>query len=66
MEEEQAQHIFHHYDDAGPRVAVKVERNSRGHNWEATVTGAHTVHEAMTLLRTAETELRLTYGEAPA
>ena len=66
MNDDQEQHIYHHYDDPGPRVGVKVEKNSRGYNWEATVTGAHSVYEAMTLLRTAETDLRTTYGEAPA
>ena len=59
------QHIFHHSDSDGARVNVKVERNSRGFNWEATVTGAKTVEEAMALLVDAEAQLKATYGTEP-
>ncbi len=55
------QHIYHHSDSDGVRVNVKVERNSRGFNYEATVTGAKTVEEAMSTLKDAESKLRSTY-----
>ena len=58
---EQEQHIYHHSDSDGVRVNVKVERNSRGFNYEATITGAKTVDEAMSTLKDAEGKLRDTY-----
>jgi hypothetical protein len=58
------QHIYHHNDSDGARVNVKVERNSRGFNYEATVTGAKTVEEAMALLMDAEAKLRAKYGSS--
>lgn len=57
------QHIYHHYDNDGPRVNVKVERNSRGTNYEATVTGAASVEEAMALLNDAVARLKAEYGQ---
>jgi ABC-type Fe3+-citrate transport system substrate-binding protein len=56
------QHIYHHSDSDGVRVNVKVERNSRGFNYEATITGAKTVDEAMGALKEAESKLRDSYG----
>lgn len=56
------QHIYHHSDSDGPRINVKVERNSRGFNYEATVTGAKSVEEAMALLKEAEAQLTAAYG----
>jgi hypothetical protein len=56
------QHIYHHSDSDGARVNVKVERNSRGFNYEATITGAKTVDEAMTMLKDAEAKLKAVYG----
>lgn len=56
------QHIYHHSDSDGARVNVKVERNSRGFNYEATITGAKTVDEAMTMLQEAEGKLKTAYG----
>jgi hypothetical protein len=61
--ETREQHIFHHSDGDGARVNAKIEHNSRGNNWEATVTGASTVDEAMTLLRDAESKLRMEFGD---
>jgi hypothetical protein len=56
------QNIYHHYDNDGARVTAKVERNTKGYNWEAAVSGAKTVEEAMTLLVEAESELRSKFG----
>jgi hypothetical protein len=56
------QHIFHHSGSDVPKVNVKVERNSRGYNWEASVAGAESVEDAISLLATAEERLRLHFG----
>lgn len=58
-------HFYHHYDNDGARVTVKVERNTKGYNWEAAVTGAKTVDEAMVLLEDAEAKLRTKFGPKP-
>jgi hypothetical protein len=57
------QHVYHHYDNDGAKINVKVEHNSRGNNWEATVTGASTITEACRLLFQAEQELQKQYGQ---
>jgi len=57
------QHVYHHNDSDGARINVKVEKNSRGFNYEATVTGAKTVDEALTLLKDAEEKLRLQFTQ---
>lgn len=56
------QHIYHHSDNDGARINVKVEKNTKGFNYEATVTGAKTVEEAMSLLQEAQKKLEATYG----
>jgi len=60
---ENEQHVYHHQDADGPHINVKVERNSRGYNYEATVTGAKTVKEAVALLKDAIDQLRSTYAD---
>ena len=60
------QHIYHHSDNEGPRVNVKVEKNSRGFNYEASVQGCKDVDEALALLKDAEQKLRAEYGEPAA
>ena len=57
------QHIFHHSDSDGARVSVKVERNTKGFNYEASVSGAKSVDEALALLNDAIARLRAAYGE---
>ena len=60
------QHIYHHNADAEPpRINVKVERNTKGYNWEASVTGALSVEQAMELLKEVEASLHRTYGSVP-
>jgi small-conductance mechanosensitive channel len=54
---------YHQYIDNGPRVNVKVEKNSRGYNFEVTVTGASDVSQALDLIDAAETALRERYGD---
>lgn len=56
-------HHYHHSDNDGIRVTVKVEKNSKGYNWEASGSGAKSVAEAIFALSQAEIELRKIYGE---
>jgi hypothetical protein len=60
------QHIYHHNASEAPRVNVKIEKNTKGYNWEVTVTGAPTVAAALVLINEAETALRAQYGEKTA
>jgi hypothetical protein len=60
------QHIYHHSDSDGAHINLKIERNSRGFNYEATVTGAKSVDEAIALLKDAESKLAAAYGTAQA
>lgn len=56
-------HTYHHDDDR-PRFNVKAEKNSRGYNFEATVTNAPSIQEAMELLNTLTTALEAQYGRS--
>lgn len=56
-------HIYHHRDDDGPRINVSVEKNSKGYNWTATITGASSPANALQWLQWCEENLRKTYGE---
>lgn len=58
------QHVYHHYDNDGARVNVSFERNSRGVNYSATVTGAKTVAEAIELLLAAEEALKKQFQDS--
>ena len=62
MDNQNEQHIYHHYDNDGARINVKVEKNSKGFNYEATVTGAKSVAEAILLVAQTEKELKALYG----
>ena len=54
----QEQHVYHHYDNDGPRVTMKAEKNSKSINYEVAVSGAKTPEEARDLLRTSLTYIR--------
>lgn len=54
------QNVYHHYDNV-PTLNVKVEKNSRGFNYSATVEGARSVDEAMKMLDDAMSQLADTY-----
>jgi hypothetical protein len=56
------QHIYHHSDSDGARITVKVEKNTKGFNYEASVSGAKTVEEALLLLKEAQAKLQAAYG----
>ncbi len=53
-------HHYHHYENspASARVNAKVEQNSRGLNYEVTVTGASTPEEAARLAKEAMRQLK--------
>lgn len=57
------QHIYYHHDSDGPRITMKLEKNTKGYNWEVAVSGAKTVEEAMRLLKQGQEELTAAYGE---
>lgn len=57
-----AQHVYHHNISDGPKVNVKVEKNSRGYNFEVTVTGAASVEDALAMVRDAQAKLAAEYG----
>lgn len=57
------QNVYHHYPDE-PRINVKIEKNSRGYNYEATVTGAKSGDEALALLAEIDAKLKAAYGAA--
>jgi len=60
---DEAQHVYQHQArDAAPLINSKVERNSRGFNWEATVTGARSVAEAIELTALVMDSLGRVYG----
>lgn len=59
------QHVYHHTDNT-PRINVKVEKNTKGYNWEATVTGAATCEEALALLQQVTESLQRVYGNPQA
>lgn len=44
------------------KINIKIEKNSKGFNWEVTVTNADTVDEALAMLMDAEQKLRNQYG----
>ena len=56
------QNIYHHYDNDGVRINVSVEKNTKGFNYNATVTGAKSVEEAMKALIEAQSALEAKYG----
>ena len=56
------QHVYHHNANDGPRVSVKAEKNSKGWNYEASISGAETVELALALLKAATEALQAQYG----
>lgn len=44
------------------KINVKIEKNSKGYNWEVTVTNADTVDEALEIIHDADQKLRQQYG----
>ncbi len=63
MPETNDHHVYHHYDVSGTRVNLKLIRNTKGYNWEITVTEAASVDEGLARLREADQKLRAEFGE---
>lgn len=59
------QHVYHHTVSDGPKLNVKVERNSKGYNWEVTVTGAASPDQALELIAHTEERIKAQYGATP-
>jgi hypothetical protein len=59
------QNIYHHNDNT-PRLSVKAEKNTKGYNFEASVSNAATVDEAMELLQKLTESLQRVYGNPQA
>lgn len=55
-------HVWTHTVYDGPRVNIKVEKNSRGVNWEVTVTGASNPDEALRIIRETDAKLAAQYA----
>ena len=60
--DENVSHVYHHNDDPGPKVAIKVEKNSKGYNWEITVSNCHSVDEALHFQDDAVAKKQEKYG----
>lgn len=52
--------LRHEYGGSPDKVRIKLERNSKGINWEISATGA-TVDEALTLIAEAKAKIEGTY-----
>lgn len=60
---ELAHHFFYHLSELPPRVNVKIEKNSRGYNWEVTILNAPTPDCAIEMLEDAKAKMASLYGE---
>jgi hypothetical protein len=56
------QHVYHHSAQDGPHIAVKVEKNTKGYNFEASITNAASVDQALALVDELITRLQAQYG----
>ena len=58
------QHVFYHHEKAEylPVVSVTIEKNTKGFNYSASVSGCATVEQAMQLLNDAADKLAARYG----
>lgn len=57
-------HHIHHSEPTTPHISVKAEKNSKGVNWEVSVSGCKSVFEAMDLLDTATADMEKRLGGA--
>jgi hypothetical protein len=55
-------HVYHHTVNDGPKINVKVEKNSRGYNFEVSVNGATNIDEALALVKEAEAKLKAEFA----
>jgi len=59
--ENQEIHHYHHNDARTPVVSIKLERNTKGYNYEVSVSDANSVREALDLAYEASNELEQKY-----
>lgn len=58
-----AKHTYVHHDNInGVIVNMKVEKNSKGYNWEVGVSNANSVAQALEVLKDAEEKMKAIYG----
>jgi hypothetical protein len=57
------QHVYHHNVASEARVNVKLEKNTKGFNFEITVTGAANADEALAIIKDAEIKMTAAYGQ---
>lgn len=56
-------HVVHAYGKSPEPIRVKVEKNSKGYNWEISVTGAD-LDDIFRKIDTAEERLQQKYGQS--
>ena len=61
MEQPVADHVYYHLDNV-PKINLKLEKNSRGCNWEITILNCKSADEAMAMLKDAEAKMAASYG----
>ncbi len=54
------QDVYHHNDDR-PRLSIKVEKNSKGFNWEISVSNCTSLDQAFDYLDNMDYEMRQRY-----
>jgi DNA polymerase III subunit epsilon len=59
------QHVYHH-NVYTTKLNVKLEKNSKGYNWEVTVTEASSIDEALKVIRDTDAKLAAQYGQPAA
>lgn len=60
------QHVYHHHGDEAARTNVKVVENTRGFNFEVTITGARSADEALALAKDAYSKLAAEFVSEPS
>lgn len=56
------QHVYHHYDGNVAKISVKVEKNTKGFNYEVSVSDASIIDEAIALLHNTQQRLESMYS----
>lgn len=54
--------VYHHRDDDGPRITLGLEKNTKGYNWNVSITGCASLDTMERMLYEAELRLRGRYG----
>ena len=62
MNNRRKQTIYHVNVKNPPTINMKVEKNSRGYNFEVSIQGAETIEQALQIIEDAEKQLNEKYG----